>query len=72
MGLTSCPLPLGNIRAPFLPVRGVFFVLLETLFFFAEVFLVLNKNHDEGSAGGGIWRVLERRVVSYRDMGSAV
>ena len=43
--LTCCPLSLGNIGTPSLPVGGALAVLLEALFLFAEVFLILNENH---------------------------
>ena len=45
--LTCCPLSLGNVGTPSLPVGGAFAVLLETLLLFAEVFLILNENHRD-------------------------
>ena len=44
-GLTSGPLPLGNVWSPSLPVGFAIAVLLEALFLLAEVFLILNENH---------------------------
>jgi hypothetical protein len=43
--LTGSPLPLGNVRAPSLPVSGALAVLLEALLLLAEVLLILNENH---------------------------
>ena len=49
--LTSCPLPLGNVRTPALPVLLALSVRLEAFLFLAEVFLIFNENHGEYSAG---------------------
>jgi len=43
--LTGCPLPLGDIGSPSLPVSGAIAVLFEALLLFAEVLLILNENH---------------------------
>jgi hypothetical protein len=48
-GRTSCPLPLGKIGSPFLPIGGAFAILLKTFFLLAEILLVLNEDHGGNS-----------------------
>lgn len=57
--LTRCPLAFGNIGPPSLPVSGAFAVLLEALFLFAEVFLILNENHGDYVSRCGVGGVLQ-------------
>jgi len=44
-GLTSCPLSFSDIRAPLLPVLDAVAILLETLFLFGQVFVVIEHHH---------------------------
>ena len=60
-GRTSCPLPLGKIGSPFLPVSGAFTILLKAFFLLAEILLVLNEDHGGSSTrasndGLGAWQ----------------
>lgn len=42
------PLALCNVWAPFLPVFFPFAVLLQTLFFLAQVFVIVDNHHFGG------------------------
>jgi hypothetical protein len=44
--LTCGPLPLGDIRAPLLPVLRMVPILLQAPFFGAEIFMIINSDHD--------------------------
>lgn len=44
--LACSPLSFSNIWTPFLPISEAIVVLLETLLFLGEVFVVVDYNHD--------------------------
>lgn len=46
----GCPLALGDVRTPFLPVLLAFAIVLETLLLLAKVLVVVDYDH-----GGGRW-----------------
>jgi len=46
--LTSSPLSFSSVRTPLLPVSLPLSVLLQSLLLGAEVFLVVDDDHDSG------------------------
>ena len=47
---TGCPLPLSNVRTPFLPVSLTLSILLQALFFFREILMMVYLDHDDDLA----------------------
>lgn len=68
--LTGSPLPLGNVRAPFLPVALAFAVLFQTLLLFAEVlFLSVDDDHGCGREECRCSRLRVQRLAAIESGG---